>query len=70
MLGSLLFGVAAFMLAGLAAGQDAGDLRQPLFPYEEKPLTDDGLKALIEAASFKDGSNLFAFDNGTNANPD
>jgi hypothetical protein len=59
-------------IAFIAPFATAGDSRErtyPLFDYETKSLTEEGLQQLVDKAGIVDNAHLFAFDDGTNGNP-
>ncbi|KAK3303035.1 uncharacterized protein B0T15DRAFT_262003 [Chaetomium strumarium] len=59
----------AFVLP-LAIAGDKPARAYPLFDYEARSLTEDGLQRLIDKAGVVDNAHLFAFDDGTDGNPD
>jgi hypothetical protein len=55
-------------LLGLSLPRAIG-LSLPLFAYEESPLTSSSLEHRLESLGIADYAGLFAFDNGTDVDP-
>jgi hypothetical protein len=64
-----LFGFLLPSVLSFGAAQDKSDHAYPLFEYETKFLTKEGLENLLAEAGVSDDAPLFAFDDGTQTNP-
>ncbi|KAK4238192.1 6-hydroxy-D-nicotine oxidase [Achaetomium macrosporum] len=65
-----LVGLAIASIFSHAVARDTQAHAYPLFEYETNFLTEEGLQRLIYKAGVVDNAHLFAFDDGTDGNPD
>ncbi|KAK3290886.1 uncharacterized protein B0H64DRAFT_49194 [Chaetomium fimeti] len=64
-----LFGLLFPSVLSFGAAQGTSGHAYPLFEYETRSLTEEGLEKLLAGAGASDSASLFAFDDGTKANP-
>ena len=64
-----LFGLLLPSIFFFGAAQGTSDHAYPLFEYETKSLTKEGLEDLLAEAGVSDDAPLFLFDDGTQTTP-